>query len=167
MSYFFRQRQLEQERERIEKRGLSAALDRITDKMHTIASQGWNEAMHPRGKTTPESNSGSFRPAGSGGDDIPRTKAGRKITPAVHDDLKEVQRFGYLKLHRNELRSHDELHSWAQRQMRDLMGPGYEELVTNMTHKIWNEFQRNATHQYRGPREWSEVAWAVKHELRL
>lgn len=166
MSYFFRQQQLAAERERVEKRGLDSALNSIADKMAGLAARAWNPELHPRGKTTPESNDGSFRPSAGGGG-VERTKSGRKITPAVHDDLKEVQRVGYLKLHHNELRSHDELNTWARNRMRDLMGPGYEDLVDTMTHKIWNEFKRNAVHQYRGPRDWSETAWAVKGDLQL
>ena len=165
MSYFFRQQRALRDREAVEKRGLGAALDRVADKMVGLAERAWNPDHHPRGKTTPESNEGSFRPSDGAG--IERSASGRKITQAVKDDLLEIQRIGYRKLHTQELRSQDAFHSWAQQRMRDLMGPGYEDLVATMTHKIWNEFRRNETHQYRGPSGWSETAWAVKNDLQL
>ena len=161
MSYFFRQQQLQ--RELVAKRGVNALLDSLVETAVT-ASSLWRPEDHPRGKTTPESTEGSFRPKGG---DVPRAASGRKITPAVHDDLKEIQRIGYLKLHRQELRSVEEFDSWAQGRMRDLMGPGYEDLVRAMTAKIWTEFRQNATHTYRGPSSWSDPVWAVKNDLRL
>jgi len=159
VSYFFRQRQIQAHRERVEKDGLNAALNRAVEFAHRV----WDESKVNRGKTTPESRGGSFAPRAAV--EGQRLRTGRKWTSEVAELLQETQQTTYRKLYQGELKSHKDADAYAQAKMKKWMGPGYEMQVSEMVDRVWDEFRRNnraEVHNYRTPDKHLVDGWAVK-----
>ena len=164
MSYFFRQRRLQQA-EVVQKDALNATMNSLADKMVALASRMWREEDHPRGKTSPSSTPGSFAPRDAEGQRDPST--GRKWTSEAKEELHLIQQDAYRKLHFGELRSKDDLEGYAQRAMRDWMGPGYERRVSDMVSTLWAEYRKNVGSKYFDPRsDWIDRAW-MKCDVQL
>jgi hypothetical protein len=159
MSYYFRRRQMQAAV--VQKDGLNRALNAAAE-FASRARSMWDESKVTRGKTTPESNAGSFAPSGASGERDPAT--GRKWTPEAADMLAETQQTLYRRLHRGELKTREAAESYAQAKMRKWMGPGYERRVSVMVDRIWAEFTKNGPHRYFGPSHLVE-GWAVKGDL--
>ncbi len=156
MSYFDRQRRMQ--REVLAKRGLDGVINRAVE-MAATAQRIWNEELHPRGKTSPDSTPGSFAPRGGPGAD-------RKWTDESQAMLKETQQTTYRKLYEGSLRTRKDAEAYAQAKMKKWLGPGYEKQTAKMVDRIWGEFQKNGQHRYFGPSHLRE-GWAVKCDIEL
>ena len=108
--------------------------------------RGWDESLHPRGKTSPQSRGGSFKPG-------TRSTAPDSLNNEVQRALTETKQVAYAWLAKGRVSDPVTLRTRMQAHFKEWMGPGYEASVDKLAQEVWAAYSKEPS-EYHEPREW-------------